>query len=172
MLRLSVLALVFLSASGVSAELAAQTSFKVDTNAGSPHPTWALSGAPINRMVKKRIVAHIADSFGDDYQFNARDFTGSFVKLNATGRIGILLLPPDKFCGATANCQVWVFDGKTGVELVSDNGWDYGLRKTMHHGVYDFYMRHNMSCCTGTLHEYRFDGKVYKLARSIDETTQ
>jgi len=103
---------------------------------------------------------------------NVGDSTVSFVKLNPQGRVGIWVSGPDGSCGATGNCILWIFDGKTGAELVSDDGWDYGLRKTMHHGVYDFYMRANMSCCTGTLHEYRFDGKVYKLVRSVDEKTQ
>jgi len=144
---------------------------KAGADAGSPRPAWTLSDAPINRIVKKRIFSNLKESSGllDD-QLNEGDFTVSFVKLNSSGRVGIWLLGPDGSCGATGNCPVSIFDGKTGAELVSDYGWDYGLRKTMHHGVYDFYMRANMSCCTGTLHEYRFDGKVYKLARSADET--
>jgi hypothetical protein len=140
-------------------------------DAGSPRPAWALSDAPISRVVKKRILSVLNNDFGSDDRFSMGDSTVSFVNLNAAGRTSIWITGPDGSCGATGNCPVWIFDRRTGAALVSDDGWDYGLRKTMHHGVYDFYMRANMSCCTGTLHEYRFDGKVYKLARSVDETT-
>ena len=158
-LRLSAQALLFWSLSWSPCGLVAQRSHKAGGGAEPPHPAWALSTAPINQIVKKRILSQMTDSFGEDNRFDVRDSTVSFVKLNAAGRLGIWLLPPNESCGATGNCSVWIFDGRTGAELVNDYGWDYGLRKTMHHGVYDFYMRANMSCCTGTLHEYRFDGR-------------
>jgi hypothetical protein len=50
--------------------------------------------------------------------------------------------------------------------LVKDGGWDYGFRPTTHRGLFDFYMRANMSAGSGTRHEYQFDGKVYQLVKN------
>ncbi len=167
MWRMSILALFLCTLGWTRTPLSAQMSPKAGADAGAPRPSWSLSDAPIDRIVKKRIMSLLRPDFLDD---DPGDSTASFAKLSPTGRVGIWVRAPHEGCGATGNCPVWIFDGKTGAELVSDDGWDYGLRKTMHHGVYDFYMRANMSCCTGTLHEYRFDGKVYKLSRDVDET--
>ncbi len=51
--------------------------------------------------------------------------------------------------------------------LVHGDGWDYRFRRTTHHGVFDFYVRQNMSAGSGTRYEYQFDGKVYQQVDSI-----
>jgi len=144
---------------------------------GRSKSEWELSDAPIKPPVERRILASLIDAHKDEYQQDEKDevktialrSTVKFVRLDGRGRIGIEDKSVSPWCGATGNCEVWVFDGKTGDLLVHGDGWDYGFRHTTHHGLFDFYVRHNMSAVSGTRDEYQFDGKVYQQVDSTDE---
>jgi hypothetical protein len=92
-----------------------------------------------------------------------------FLRLNPESRLGILVTGVPPWCGATGNCSLWIFDAESGKELLDGNGWKCGLYRTQHHGLFDFYVRHNWSASKRTLQEHRFDGRVYQLSREIDE---
>lgn len=144
---------------------------------GHSKSEWELSDAPIKPLVEGRILASLIDAHEDEYQQNEQDeikpialrSTVKFVRLDGRGRNGIEVKSVPPWCGATGNCEVWIFDSKTGDLLVHGDGWDYGFRRTTHHGVLDFYVRSNMSAGTGTLDEYQFDGKVYQQVDSTGE---
>jgi len=135
-----------------------------------PQSEWQLADAPIGSMVKKRILAELNKEASADEQPSASAHAPvKLVRLDANGRMGIEVRAPNEWCSATGNCEVWIFDSKTGDLLVHGDGWDYGFRRTTHHGVLDFYVRSNMSAGTGTLDEYQFDGKVYQQVDSTGE---
>lgn len=141
-----------------------------------PQAQWRLADAPIKRLVKERILAELNKEYykpsKPDADERAPALTSAgvkFVRLNPSGRMGIQVRAPNEWCGATGNCGVWIFDAKTGDLLVNDDGWDYEFRPTMHHGVFDFYVRHNWSAASGRRNEYQFDGKVFQQVDSIDE---
>jgi hypothetical protein len=137
---------------------------------GYSKSVWVLSDAPIKPLVEGRILASLIDAHKDEYQEDEKDelkatalrSTVKFVRLDGRGRIGIEVKTVPPWCGATGNCEVLLFDSKTGDLLVHGDGWDYGFRRTTHHGVFDFYVRQNMSAGSGTRYEYQFDGKVYQ----------
>ena len=144
---------------------------------GHSKSVWELSDAPIKPLVEGRILASLIDAHKDEYQQDEQDevkpvalrSTVRFVRLDGRGRIGIEVKSVPPWCGATGNCEVWIFDSKTGDLLVHGDGWDYVFRRTTHHGVFDFYVRQNMSAGSGTRYEYQFDGKVYQEVDSIGE---
>ena len=117
------------------------------SGSGHPKSEWELSDAPIKPLVEGRILASLIDAHKDEYQQDEQDeikpvalrSTVKFVRLDGRGRI------------------------------VHGDGWDYRFRRTTHHGVFDFYVRQNMSAGSGTRYEYQFDGKVYQQVDSIGE---
>jgi hypothetical protein len=137
---------------------------------------WRLSDAPITHVVKERVLASLVEDHMDEYVDEEDDVkaialrsTVKLVQLDRKGRIGIEVKVAAPWCGATGNCEVEIFDNKTGSPLVDDVGWDYGFRRTMHHGLYDFYIRANLSYCSGTLNVYHFDGRVFRQVDEIQE---
>jgi hypothetical protein len=84
------------------------------------------------------------------------------VRLNKKGRIAIEVKSVPPWCGATGNCEVYLFDDTTGNLLVQDDGWEYWFGSKTHQGVFDFYVRENSSAGTADLYEYQFDGKKYQ----------
>ena len=138
---------------------------------------WELSDAPIHPLVKRRILASLIDAHKDEYQEDEKDEAKAlalrsivkFVRLDGRGRIGIEVKGVPPWCGATGNCEVWIFGSKSGDLLVHGDGWDYRFRRTTHHGVFDFYVRLNLSAGSGTRTEYQFDGKVYQEVDSTGE---
>jgi hypothetical protein len=83
-------------------------------------------------------------------------------RLDKRGRIGIGISTVAPWCGATGNCDVYLFDGVTGTLLVQSVGWEYWFGSKTHHGFFDFYVRDNLSAGAGTLYEYQFDGDKYE----------
>jgi hypothetical protein len=136
-----------------------------------PQAEWSLAEAPMKRMLKERIMAELnkaADTDGPPVTGAARV---KFVRLNASGsRTGIEVRAPNEWCGATGNCEDWIFDSKTGNLLVQGDGWDYVFHRATHHGLFDFSVRLNMSAFSGTITEYQFDGNVYQEVDSKEET--
>jgi hypothetical protein len=135
-----------------------------------PQAEWSLAEAPLKRLLKERIMAEL----NKEAYWDGPPATGAarvkFVRLNAFGRTGIEVRAPNKWCGATGNCEVWIFDSKTGTLLVKGDGWDYVFHRATHHGVFDFSVRLNMSAFSGTIAEYQFDGNVYQEVDSKEET--
>jgi hypothetical protein len=130
-----------------------------------------LPEAPITATMKARIRESLIEDNKDE---ELQDATSAalqsmvkLVRLDNQGRIGIMVKVAARLCGATGNCGVYIFDGKTADVLVTDDGWDYGFLRSMHHGVYDFYVRSNLSVDSGTRDEFQFDGRVYHLVKSI-----
>ena len=134
---------------------------------------WRLSQAPIRAIVREKILAELTkDSLDETRTEKIKDADGhasvKLVKLGNDGRMGIEVIAHDGWCGATGNCPVWIFAIENGDILVTDGGWDFGFRSTMHHGVFDFYDRANLSAGSGVRHEYQFDGKVYQQVEEIE----
>jgi hypothetical protein len=135
-----------------------------------PQAEWSLAEAPMKRLLKERIVAELnkaADKDGPPVTGAARV---KFVRLNASGRTGIEVRAPNEWCGATGNCEVWIFDSKTSNLLAKGDGWDYVFHRATHRGLFDFSVRLNMSAFSGTITEYQFDGNVYQEVDSKEET--
>jgi hypothetical protein len=136
---------------------------------------WELSVAPVEALVQRRILATLFADHKDGYEQDEQDqirpialrSVVKFVRLDRRGRVGIEVKTVSPWCGATGNCEVYVFDSRTADLLVKDGGWDFGFRQSTHHGVYDFYTRSNTSAGSGTRVEYEFDGEVYRRVRSI-----
>jgi hypothetical protein len=144
---------------------------------GNSKSEWKLPDAPIKPYVEGRILSSLIDAHKELYAADEQDeiksvalsSTVTFVRLDKRGRVGIEVKTVPPWCGATGNCEVRIFDNKTGDLLVMGDGWEYVFRRTTHHGVFDFYVRHNMSAGSGYRDEYQFDGKVYQQVNSIDE---
>jgi len=75
-------------------------------------------------------------------------------------------------CGATGNCDIWVFDPKTGELLLSANGFDLRVEAVVHHGLFDIVTSHNMSAGSGVRDLYQFDGHEYQNVQETNETYQ
>jgi hypothetical protein len=137
---------------------------------GHSKSEWELSDAPITPLVQGRILASLIVAHKNEFQQDEQDeikptalrSAVKFVRLNGRGQIGIEVTGVPPWCGATGNCEIRIFDSKTGNLLVDGDGWDDGFRRTTHHGVFDFYVRSNLSAGSGTRDEYQFDGKVYQ----------
>jgi len=61
-----------------------------------------------------------------------------FVRLDRRGRVGIELKTVSPWCGATGNCELYIFDGKTADLLVKDGGWDLAFDKPLTMGFMTF----------------------------------
>ena len=89
--------------------------------------------------------------------------------MGTTPHLSIEVTASGIVCGATGNCPIWLFDRNTGAMLITNNGYDILYADTLHHGRPDISVQHNLSCCDGTRHNYRFNGTQYKLLRSVIE---
>jgi hypothetical protein len=135
-----------------------------------PGELGMLATARLDWRIKERIYAALLEEGGP----GDREVAGKasvFVRVIGPGpRLGIEVGYPQEWCGATGNCGVMIFDGRTGRTLLGgEDGFDFGYLRTMHHGVRDFVIRANMSCCEGTRHVYRFDGREYQMYREVRE---
>jgi hypothetical protein len=72
-----------------------------------------------------------------------------------------------RFCGATGNCDVWVFDlAKDRVsKLLSSGGIDVEVEKSRSLGFRNLVVRFNGSSYPDSLFDYKFDGHEYRLAK-------
>jgi len=88
------------------------------------------------------------------------------------GISGTNMYGPPLICGATGNCDIWVFDKKTGDLLLSANGFNLLVQKSVHHGLFDIVTSHNMSAGSGVRDLYQFDGHEYQNVQETNETYQ
>jgi hypothetical protein len=96
------------------------------------------------------------------------------IKLGPDGKEGIRIWAKNyedtQVCGATGNCDIWVFDPKTGDLLLSANGFDFLVQTSVHYGLFDIVIRANMGGGSAVRDEYRFDGRKYQHVRQTDES--
>lgn len=152
--------------------LAMTCSAQAPTTQAHPKTEWKLADAPINLAVKKRIVASLIEAHledGEEAKDTALQCKVTFVHLTARNRIGIEVEAVSPWVGGTGNHNVRIYDRVTGSLLVDDFGWDFGLIRTLHHGVYDFYIRESNGRCDGSFRRYNFDGKVYQEISKLEE---
>jgi hypothetical protein len=119
-----------------------------------------------------RAVLHREGPLDPEDRVDVGAFAAIIVTLGTTPHQAIEVTASGYLCGATGNCTVWLFDRNTGATLITDNGYDFLYAHTLHHGLPDISVQHNLSCCEGTRNNYRFDGIRYKLLRSVTEETQ
>lgn len=142
-----------------------------DTNPNSGEVS--LSSARLPAQVRNDIVAAIAKDFSDqpkDVASGSKIALGSwvsFVQLSLTGAPAILITagPDDPYNGATGNGDLWLFRriGNRAVLVLKGGGAGFTrLRGTYHNGMLDVQTAWNMSCCSGGVEVYRFDGVRYK----------
>ena len=122
----------------------------------------ALKSAPLPSQVRKDIVAAIAA----DYALTS---WVSFPQLTPNGKGTILVTagPDDPDTGATGNGDLWLFRqvGNHAVLILKGGGSGYGpTGAAYHNGMHDFQTAWNMSCCSGGVEVYRYDGQRYKPA--------
>jgi hypothetical protein len=82
--------------------------------------------------------------------------------------------PDDYNNGATGNGEIWLFRrvGNHAVLIFSGGGFNLKPEsKTYHNGMLDLQTAWNMSCCSGGIEVYRFDGHQYKPAYCYDYET-
>jgi hypothetical protein len=135
-----------------------------------------LGSSHLAAPVKKRIYQELEKEFRDGGGGLGKRVLDAFplktIKLSPGGKEGIRIWAKNQedtqVCGATGNCDIWVFDPKTGDLLLSGNGWELRSETTTHNGCYDFVTRHNMGAGFGIRDWYRFDGRTYKLWRETD----
>jgi hypothetical protein len=150
--------------------LTAQSSPTVNQNTGA----YALRDAHLPAQVKSDMVAAIAKQFQDDMPGEP---TGSTIALSSwvstmqlarTGPPAIVVTggPDDYNNGATGNGDIWLFRrvGNHAVLIFTGGGFSVSPEsKTVYHsGMLDIHTAWNMSCCSGGIEVYRFDGHRYK----------
>jgi hypothetical protein len=150
--------------------LTAQSSPTINPNSGA----YALRDAHLPAQVKSDIVKIVASHFQDmpDSPSGHTIALSSWVstmQLARTGPPAIVVSggPDDYDNGATGNGDIWLFRrvGNHAVLILSGGGFDFKpASKTYHNGMLDLQTAWNMSCCSGGIEVYRFDGHRYKPA--------
>ncbi len=79
-----------------------------------------------------------------------------------------------RFCGATGNCDVWVFDlaNNRVSKLLSSNGIDVEVEKSKSQGFRNIVVRFNGSSYPDSLFDYKFDGHEYRLKKCYQQEKQ
>jgi len=146
-----------------------------DTNANTGDVSLRTAHLPAS--VRHDIVAAIAKDFADE----PKEFPSgrtialgswvSFVQLSRTGPKAILVQggPQDPDNGATGNADMWLFrrSGDHAVLILRGGGYSFGPaegRRTYHNGMIDVQTAWNMSCCSGDVEVYRYNGTRYRPA--------
>ena len=78
------------------------------------------------------------------------------------------------FCGATANCNLWIFGIRNGrmKQLLDSGGIGLEFGRKRHNGFRNVTVRFNGSSYPDSLLEYQFDGIRFRLARCYDQDKQ
>jgi hypothetical protein len=106
----------------------------------------------------------------------AKDMRLKTVDLNGDGRREVMLQAYSfSLCGATGNCQFWVYErqGRGFRKLLDSRGKDgvggirlIEVRRTRTNGYLDLVLGVHDSCCEEGLEYYRYRGGEYRLAGS------
>jgi hypothetical protein len=132
--------------------------------------------APVRKRVYQKLEEELESVEGLTRSVLDR-FPLIMIVLSPDGKTGIRISGTNKegpplICGATGNCEIWVFDQKTGDLLLSANGFDVLVQTSVHHGLFDIVTRHNMGAGSGVRDLYQFDGHEYQNVQETNETYQ
>ncbi len=94
------------------------------------------------------------------------------IKLARRGPAQIFVRVSRRMCGATGNCEMFVFVRQRGkLKMVfEENGYDLNVERNTHHGFHDLTVPHNYSAWESTYAAYRWNGREYERAGCHMET--
>lgn len=126
-----------------------------------------LANSKLSARVRRRIERAVLLDNDITDPYDKEDAEGqvlvSRVRLGPEGRSGLRIWGGDawRLCGKS-NCDFWIFDPISGAELFIRNGYELNFSKTVHHGLYDIWTKHQYGAMSGQFDFYQFDGKQYR----------
>lgn len=140
----------------------------------APRPAQAQTSEPKDSFVAARLTTEEIGEILAGVERSAYDIPKSWrdelqvKRVDLGGDAGIVVQGTKLLCGATGNCQVFVFRNTHGhwVSLFGDgqapSGDSFQFGPGLSHGIKDFSVRTNLSAATDEHMTYAFDGRVYR----------
>jgi hypothetical protein len=137
------------------------------------HLTRSLRDAPLKEKDRQQIYRMIDDkTIHDSYAANERDeerrtvFSSrvGFVSLAEHDAYQMIVRGPQKFCGATGNCSIYIFVRHEGEwQLALETGGNtLIIEKSVSQGLHDIATYWHMNAAEGRIAVYRFKGRKYE----------
>ena len=141
----------------------------------SPKLTYTLKDARLSVQERNDILAVIGNvvppsAFPTGHDMDRRDYLlGAFVGSvdlagNGSRQVAVTFGSDRMMCGATGNCNIWLFSLEYGqAKLILDsNGWGLTVRPETTHGLRDVVVESHQSAWDTALEVFQFNGARYK----------